>query len=147
MTDLVALLSRVVAPGASRAERAQSAADLIRQHTPARWVGIYTVDGGVVTNEAWSGPAAPAHPTFAASEGLSAHAVASASVAVSNDVGRDPRYLSNQSDSGSELIVPVVVADRVVGTLDLERDVIGGFDVGLIALFERLAGALTPLWS
>lgn len=37
-------------------------------------MGIYSVNGGVVANETWSGPAAPAHPTFPVTQGLTAHA-------------------------------------------------------------------------
>jgi L-methionine (R)-S-oxide reductase len=147
MPELASLLAKAVASPGSRAQRAQVAADLIRQHSRARWVGIYTVVDDMVVNDAWSGPAAPAHPSFAVGDGLTGQAIATSSVAVSNDVGLDPRYLSNQADTGSELIVPVVVANRVLGTLDIERDVVGGFDGELIALFERLAAVITPLWS
>jgi L-methionine (R)-S-oxide reductase len=126
--------------------RAGSAADAIRQATHARWVGIYTVVGDLVTNEAWSGPGAPAHPSFPVTEGLTAHAVRTGSIALSNDVGRDPRYLTNQDDSGSELIVPILVEERVVGTLDVESDEVGSFDGAAVVRYERLAAALRPLW-
>lgn len=68
------------------------------------------------------------------------------SVALSNDVARDPRYLTNQDDSGSELIVPTLVDGRVVGTLDVESGRPGGFDGTAIARYEHLATALHPLW-
>lgn len=144
------LLDRVTAAvtsDRSRSDRACAAADLIRQSTAARWVGIYTVAGGSVSNEAWSGPSAPAHPTFPVTAGLTAHAVATAALAVSNDVANDPRYLANQDDSGSELIVPVTVAGSVVGTLDVESDAVGAFAATDIALYENLADALRPLWG
>jgi putative methionine-R-sulfoxide reductase with GAF domain len=62
-------------------------------------------------------------------------------------VARDPRYLTNQDDSGSELIVPVVSADRVVGTLDVEEGEVGAFDQADVNLFEMLADTLRPLWE
>jgi putative methionine-R-sulfoxide reductase with GAF domain len=107
--SVLAHLDEMVVTELSRAMRAGRAADAIRQATHARWVGIYTVVDNVVTNEAWSGPGAPAHPSFPVTEGLTAHAVRTGSVALSNDVARDPRYLTNQEDSGSELIVPILV--------------------------------------
>src|SRR5215475_10202347 len=122
-----------------RPVRAEAAAELIRDATGARWVGIYTVADGIVTNEAWSGPGAPAHPTFSATEGLTGHAVRAGAIAVSNDVQMDPRYLTNQGDTGSELIVPVLVAGAVVGTLDVESDARGAFDGATIARYEGLA--------
>jgi len=135
-----------VAATGDRAQRANVVADLIRRGTGARWVGVYSVAGGVVTNEAWSGPAAPAHPTFPVTQGLTGHAVRTGSIAMSNDVGADPRYLINQDDSGSELIVPVLADGRVVGTLDIESDTVGRFGGAEIARYESLAAALRPLW-
>lgn len=79
-------------------------------------MGIYTVFDGVVANEAWSGPAGPAHPSFPVTQGLTAPAIGARAVAVSNDVVRDPRYLANQDDSGCELIVPVLADLDIVGT-------------------------------
>src|SRR5262249_10302667 len=124
-----------------------TAARLIREASGARWVGIYTVANGFVSNEAWSGPGAPAHPTFPVTQGLTGHAVRAAAVAVSNDVLLDPRYLTNQDGSGSELIVPILVAGKVVGTLDIESDTIGAFGGAEIARYEEIAARLCPLWS
>lgn len=97
--------------------------------------------------EAWSGPGAPAHPTFAATQGLTAHAIRARAAAVSNDVAHDPRYLTNQDDSGSELIVPILRDDTVVGTLDIESSDVGAFSGAGIDRYERLAMALLPLWQ
>jgi GAF domain-containing protein len=125
---------------------AAAAAGLIRAHSGVRWVGIYTVADGEVVNEAWDGPGPPAHPTFAADQGLTSHAIRTAASVVSNDVANDPRYLTNQTDSGSELIVPIVVDGAVVGTLDIESDVVGAFDAQRVTWFEQLAGPLGALW-
>jgi len=130
-----------------RAVRARVAAELIRRGTRARWVGIYTVADGIVSNEGWSGPGAPAHPTFPVTQGLTSHAVRARAVAVSNDVARDPRYLTNQDDSGSELIVPVLHGEHVVGTLDIEDGGTGAFSGAVIDRYEVLAGALRALWN
>jgi putative methionine-R-sulfoxide reductase with GAF domain len=72
--------------------------------------------------------------------------VRTGSVALSNDVARDPRYLTNQDDSGSELIVPILAEGRVVGTLDVESSDVGAFDGAAVMRYERLAAALRPLW-
>jgi putative methionine-R-sulfoxide reductase with GAF domain len=134
-------------PALSRAARAALVAERIQEASGARWVGIYSVDQTHVTNEAWVGPGPPAHPTFQITEGLTSHAVATRSPALSNDVARDPRYLSNQDDSGSELIIPILLGERVVGTLDVESDRIGAFDGATVAQLERIAAALVRLWS
>lgn len=135
-----------VADDGPRAERAEAAAAAIRSASVARWVGLYTVDAGVVRNEAWRGPTAPAHPRFQADQGLTAHAITGRAIALSNDVAHDPRYLANQSDTGSELIVPIVLDGQVVGTLDVEDDHTGWFDGAAVARCEAIADTLRPLW-
>jgi L-amino acid N-acyltransferase YncA/putative methionine-R-sulfoxide reductase with GAF domain len=132
---------------AGRAVVAARAADAIRAHTAWRWVGIYTVSGGCVTNEAWSGPAPPAHRTFPATRGLTADAVRTGEIVVSGEVSSDPRYLPNRSQAGSEMIVPVLSAGRVVGTLDIESDCRHAFAAADRRLATRVADRLAPLWA
>jgi putative methionine-R-sulfoxide reductase with GAF domain/GNAT superfamily N-acetyltransferase len=145
--DVIAQMGAIVAGNGSRGERAGRTADLVRRSTDARWVGIYTITGTVVTCEGWSGPGAPAYPTFAVTDGLTAHALRTGAVALSNDVSGDPRYLANQEDSGSELIVPVLAGGRAAGTLDVESDRTGAFSGSAILEYERLASALRSLWE
>lgn len=148
MDDSVIAQLGVIATGqGSRQERARLAADMVRQATGARWVGIYTVTGAVVTCDGWSGPGAPAYPSFAVTEGLTAHAIRTSALALSNDVSRDPRYLANQEDSGSELIVPILADGRVAGMLDVESNRTGAFSGSSILDYERLADAVRPLWD
>jgi L-methionine (R)-S-oxide reductase len=145
--DFIRRLATTAVGREAREDRARVLAELIRTGTSARWVGIYSVAGERVVNDAWSGPNAPAHPVFPATQGLTSHAITTARTVVSKDVASDPRYLSNQDDSGSELIVPVVVGDRVVGTLDVESDRVDAFGERDVAAFEQIAAVLGPLWS
>lgn len=140
-------IAAAVAMPIKRGERARAAADVIRHGTAQRWVGIYTVTDSSVVNEAWSGPGPPAFPTFRRDRGLTAHALRAQAPALSNDVANDPRYLSNQDDSGSELILPVVRDGHVVGTLDVESNEVGAFDGASIASLELCARALSALWN
>ena len=66
---------------------------------------------------------------------------------VSNDVARDPRYLTALASTGSELIVPIIVGDRVVGTLDVEDERTDAFGDEDRRLFERLAAEMRPLYD
>lgn len=143
----LARLGAVARQSTPRAGRAAALAGMIRDAADARWIGLYSVADGTVTNDGWSGPAAPAFPAFPVGRGLTGPAVATGAIAVSNDVANDPRYLTNQDDSGSELIVPIVVDGNVVGTLDVESDAIGAFDGASITTFERIADAIRALWQ
>jgi len=126
--------------------RARRLAELIRAGTGRRWVGIYAVSEGEVRNLGWSGPAAPAYPTFPITDGLTGAAVLACASVHSNDVANDPRYLTNQESTGSELIVPVLDGDAVVGTLDIEDERTGAFAADDQALFEDIADALRALY-
>jgi putative methionine-R-sulfoxide reductase with GAF domain len=147
MTDLVGEVARACAAPGARAERSQEVADLIRRGTGHRWVGVYSVAGGTVALEAWSGPAPPAYPEFPADRGLTGAAIAARDVVLSNDVTTDPRYLTNSATTGSELIAPVLAGSRVVGTIDLESDRLGTFAEADADLARRLAATVAPLWA
>ena len=139
---------RAVAAAESPPEqRAQRIAELVRTRTGRRWVGVYRIDSDEVVNLAWSGPAAPAYPRFPADRGLTGAAIESRGPVVSNDVAQDPRYLTALASTGSELIAPVVVDGRVVGTLDVEDGRTDAFDREDEALFVELAGALHGLYA
>jgi L-methionine (R)-S-oxide reductase len=127
-------------------ERAKRAADLIRNSTGYRWVGIYRVTESEIRNLGWSGPAAPAYPNFPIDRGLTGAAIESRASVVANDVAHDARYLTNQDSTGSELIVPVVVDETIVGTLDVEDAQTDAFQDRDIAFFESVAAALAGLY-
>ena len=148
MTDsgLIEELRRDVGADAPVESRAGRAAERIRAGTGRRWVGIYRVTTREVRNLGWSGPAPPAYPTFPADQGLTGAAVRSGSTVFSNDVATDPRYLTNQDTTGSELIVPILIAGAVVGTLDIEDPRPNAFEEIDARRFERLAGTLTELF-
>jgi L-methionine (R)-S-oxide reductase len=125
--------------------RALRVAELIRTHTARRWVGIYRIDDGEMHNLVWSGPSAPAHLSFSVGFGLTGAAIEFAATVISNDVSDDSRYLTNQPSTGSEMIVPVLVGPRVVGTLEVEAAETGVFDDSDQVLFEALAAALVEI--
>ena len=145
--ELIDAVRAAAASHRPRSERAQRIADLVRDATGRRWVGVYEVTDAEVVNLAWSGPAPPAHPRFPVGQGLTAAAIESRESVVSNDVSRDPRYLMALASTGSELIVPVVVGGRVVGTLDVEDERTDAFSDDDRLLFQRICGELGPLYD
>jgi len=78
--------------------------------------------------------------------GLTGAAIRSRGTVLSNDVANDPRYLTNQESTGSELIIPVLLDGRVVGTLDIEDARANAFSNDDQTLFEQLAAALPELY-
>jgi sigma-B regulation protein RsbU (phosphoserine phosphatase) len=74
------------------------------------------------------------------SEGLSGAAVRSREPVRVGDVRRDPRYVGLVAETRSELAVPLIHKDRVIGVLDLESSQLDRFG-------ERDVKVLTPLAS
>jgi len=56
-----------------------------------------------------------------------------------HDTERDPRYIASHPDIRSEVAVPLVVQDRVVGVMDLESDHVGFFTDDHLRLLTMLA--------
>jgi sigma-B regulation protein RsbU (phosphoserine phosphatase) len=73
-------------------------------------------------------------------EGLCGAAVRSRQPVLVADVRKDPRYVSLVPETRSELVVPLVYKDRVIGVLDLESPVLDRFT-------EEHVKVLTPLAS
>ena len=60
-------------------------------------------------------------------KGITGAAAESREVIRVHDTAKDPRYIASHSDIRSEVAVPLIVQDRVVGVMDLESDRVGYF--------------------
>src|SRR5258707_4705552 len=61
-------------------------------------------------------------------KGLTGAAAESREVVRVHDSAKDPRYIASHSDIRSEVAVPLIVHDRVVGVMGLEADRVGLFN-------------------
>lgn len=149
--SLAGKLRAILAQNLSRSAKAAQIADAIREDGPHRWVGLYDVDGkrGLVSNIAWSGPAAPAHPTFAITEGLTSRAISASKTVNVGDVASDPAYLTALDTTRSEIIVPILDEEggRVIGTLDVESERGNAFDSVTQASLEGCARLVRGFWT
>jgi phosphoserine phosphatase RsbU/P len=60
-------------------------------------------------------------------KGLTGAAAESREVVRVHDTSKDPRYIASHPDIRSEVAVPLIAQDRVVGVMDLESDRVGFF--------------------
>jgi sigma-B regulation protein RsbU (phosphoserine phosphatase) len=60
-------------------------------------------------------------------KGLTGAAAESREVVRVHDTGKDPRYIMSHPDVRSEVAVPLILQDRVVGVMDLESNRVGYF--------------------
>lgn len=72
-------------------------------------------------------------------EGICGNAAAARQALLVPDVSKDPRYLACTLETRSELAVPLVVKDKVIGVLDLESTRKGFFTTGHQQMMELLA--------
>src|SRR3954468_2851692 len=76
------------------------------------------------------------------SEGVTGHVAATRQPMYVPDVTKEPRYLQAQANIKSELALPLVVRDELLGVLDMESDKLDYFTdetIGLMALFAAQA--------
>jgi putative methionine-R-sulfoxide reductase with GAF domain len=141
----------ILEQGADRRQTAQQIVEELRAAGPYRWAGIYDVDlqRNLVANVAWSGPAAPTHPVFPTTKGLTSRAIATHRTVNVGDVASDPDYLEALGTTRSEIIVPVLVegGSRVVGTIDIESDRPNAFDSATQRMLEECAKTLRAFWG
>ncbi len=120
-------------------------AALVWQAIPRlNWAGFYRFDGTELVLGPFQGKAACIRiPLDKGVCGAAARLRASQRV---DDVHAFPGHIACDVDSRSELVVPIVAADRLVGVLDLDSPDAGRFtsadQAGAEALIARIADAL-----
>ena len=151
MAKLIEDVVSILAQNMDRTAKAVRITQTIRDAGSYRWVGIYDVDsrGGIVSNVAWTGPNAPAYPTFRITEGLTSRAILAKKTVNVGDVASDSNYLTALETTQSEIIVPVLddVGDRVIGTIDVESERLNAFDSTAQLLLEECASVLKKFWT
>lgn len=132
----------------ARSEKAKQLAEAVRGLGNYRWTGVYDVGDEMVSIIAYSGPGAPAYPTFSATRGLTGAAIREKATVLVGDVRTDPRYLTAFGSTLSEIIVPIVnpQSGKVIGTIDVESERANAFSPSDQQLLEECARAALPLW-
>ena len=138
----------IVSGAENRVEKARKIAEAIRKYGPYRWVGLYDVGGDEVSIIAFSGPSAPAYPTFPIGKGLTGSAIKEKKTVVVGDVTIDPRYLTAFGSTKSEIIIPILDSRRgmVVGAVDVESERTNAFSDTDRKALEDCATAASKLW-
>jgi GAF domain-containing protein len=142
-------LREILSFSGDRVGKARRIAGAIREMGGYRWAGVYDVSPEEIGVIAWSGPDAPAHPRFPASQGLCGAAVLARSTIAVGDVTRDLRYLTTLGTTRSEIVVPILdpATGKVVGLLDVESELADAFGEEDRRCLEDCAAALEALWS
>ncbi len=144
--DLQAMVSDVPHPIASLANASALLATYLED---VNWVGFYLMEDGALVLGPFQGK--PACVRIAVGEGVCGTAVQHRASVLVEDVHAFAGHIACDSASNSELVVPILVRDTVVGVLDIDspsyarftdEDRIGMEQVAQILAHDVLGGAL-----
>jgi GAF domain-containing protein len=110
------------------------------------WVGIYVLYGNELVLGPFLGRPSP-HTRIPLGRGICGAAAAEKSTIVVDDVHADPRYLACSVDTRSEIVVPIMSGQEVLGEIDIDSDRPAAFGSADRDLLERVAAVLAPVMA
>ena len=110
------------------------------------WVGIYVLEGSDLVLDAWSGPAATEHVRIPVGKGVCGFAAKAGKTEIVSDVSKDPRYLQCFLSTKSEIVVPIMSGDSVVGEIDVDSDQLDAFSSVDREFLEAVAKKASSHW-
>jgi len=108
------------------------------------WVGIYLVDGRDLQLDAWSGPEATQHVRIPIGKGVCGFAAKAGRTEIVSDVSRDARYLECFPTTKSEIVVPIMDGEKVLGEIDIDSGIFDAFSSLDREFLEAVAAMLAP---
>lgn len=119
------------------ANAANTAALLFHLMPQLNWAGFYFLQGDVLVLGPFQGK--PACVRIAVGQGVCGTAVARRHSIVVEDVHAFPGHIACDAASRSELVVPLLAGETVLGVIDLDSPLPGRFDDDDRAGLERVA--------
>jgi len=104
------------------------------------WVGFYLRHGDELVLGPFQGK--PACVRIGWGKGVCGTAAATASVQRVTDVSQFSGHIACDADSRSEVVVPLIVGDRVIGVLDIDSPSVGRFSHADERTFQAVVDAL-----
>jgi L-methionine (R)-S-oxide reductase len=106
------------------------------------WVGIYLLDGNELVLGPYVGKPSP-HTRIPLGRGICGTAASEKTTIIVDDVNADPRYLACSLDTRSEIVVPIMSGNDVLGEIDIDSDQPAAFGPDDRRLLEDLARHLS----
>ena len=131
-----------------RDETLERICGLLKNEVPHyNWVGFYLVDPDA-KRELVLGPyvGAPTdHTRIPFGKGICGQAAATETTFIVQDITLETNYLSCSPDVRSEIVVPILKGDRVVGELDIDSHALAPFTDGDQAFLDAVCARVAPL--
>ena len=102
------------------------------------WVGIYLLEGDELVLGPFLGKPSP-HTRIPLGRGICGAAATEKATIIVDDVNADSRYLACSIETRSEIVVPIMNGDAVLGEIDIDSDQKAAFGQADRALLEQVA--------
>jgi GAF domain-containing protein len=140
--DILTSVKASIAHAATADEAMRQAVTILKQQmTNYTWVGIYLMDGQELVLGPFLGKPSP-HTRIALNQGICGAAASTKETIIVDDVDTDPRYLACSLDTRSEIVVPIMRGDQVLGEIDIDSDKKAAFGTSDRELLESVAALL-----
>jgi len=108
------------------------------------WVGIYLLEGEELVLGPFLGKPSP-HTRIPIGQGICGVAARERDTIIVDDVNADSRYLACSLETKSEIVVPIMSGERVLGEIDIDSDQPAAFGAEDRRLLESVASLLAPV--
>ena len=105
------------------------------------WVGIYVLEGEELLLGPYRGKPSP-HTRITLNQGICGAAASTKQTIIVDDVDADPRYLACSLETRSEIVVPIMRGEHVLGEIDIDSDKKAAFGPADRELLEAVASLL-----
>ena len=140
--DLITALTSAIAAAPTAESAMQQAVRLLKDAIPHyTWVGIYVLEGDELVLGPYIGKPSP-HTRIPLGRGICGAAATEKATIVVDNVHADPRYLACSLETKSEIVVPIMQGDQVLGEIDIDSDQPAAFGPPDRALLEPVAAML-----
>jgi GAF domain-containing protein len=107
------------------------------------WVGVYLLHGNELVLGPFEGKPSP-HTRIPLGRGICGAAATEKATIIVDDVHADPRYLACSIETRSEIVVPILLGEEVLGEIDIDSDRPAAFGEDDRKLLEEIAALLAP---
>ena len=147
ISDVVAAVEAEIAAQQHPRRMLDGVVDILkRRMSDYTWVGVYLLEGDELVLGPYRGKPSP-HTRIPLGRGICGAAATEKATIIVDDVNADPRYLACSIETKSEIVVPIMDGDRVLGEIDIDSDRAAAFTAADRELLERVAAMIAPkLW-
>ncbi|MEO5895603.1 MAG: GAF domain-containing protein [Vicinamibacterales bacterium] len=138
LNDLRRLLEKQPDPTSAMAAAVQTLKDRIPDYN---WVGIYLLEGDELVLGPFRGKPSP-HTRIPLGRGICGAAATEKTTIIVDDVNADVRYLACSIETKSEIVVPIMDGETVLGEIDIDSDRLAAFTGDDREFLEHVAAVI-----